>query len=459
MGSFYPALDIKQPQGPLQQVGEAMQLKALQGQIAAQPGQLTLQQQQIESQKRQLDDKAAETAAMKEWAEGQGKIPMETLPQLVLKHGGSADASMAMTQKLTAQQQAIQMLDKDKLANAQAHAEAIGAASQAVLNAPAELRPQAYALKMKELVAQGIVSPQDAQQPYDEDIVKLHAAGSMTAKDQLAAEAKKREDAATLLAAQARQTAANKPTGEVAAINDYTKKYLAAKNLPDTPSNQFLASQQYYKDKQPFGAQKLVIEQQKEKIAEDKAAQDKAASLEWKPKVTADEKKKAELAENIAENANAVNDALARRPDLIGAVAGRFTNVQQMIGNNDKDISAIGNRIHNIAMANSGVHGFRSQEGVKDTEATLLNHFKNGPDAVKGALASNVDSVQTFIDNARPEGYKTHSSQGGAGAYYKKRGTTNLNAPPANLLKEGVHTTFKNGQTWTLQNGKPVQVP
>jgi len=31
-------------------------------------------------------------------------------------------------------------------------------------------------------------------------------------------------------------------------------------------------------------------------------------------------------------------------------------------------------------------------------------------------------------------------------------------APPVNLLKEGTHTKFQNGQTWTLQNGQPVQV-
>ena len=31
-------------------------------------------------------------------------------------------------------------------------------------------------------------------------------------------------------------------------------------------------------------------------------------------------------------------------------------------------------------------------------------------------------------------------------------------APPANLLKEGIHTTFKNGQTWTLVKGIPTQV-
>jgi hypothetical protein len=29
---------------------------------------------------------------------------------------------------------------------------------------------------------------------------------------------------------------------------------------------------------------------------------------------------------------------------------------------------------------------------------------------------------------------------------------------PVNLLKEGVETSFKNGQTWTLKNGKPTQV-
>ena len=36
--------------------------------------------------------------------------------------------------------------------------------------------------------------------------------------------------------------------------------------------------------------------------------------------------------------------------------------------------------------------------------------------------------------------------------------STNPNAPPASALKEGMDTTFKNGQTWTLKNGVPTQV-
>jgi hypothetical protein len=135
---------------------------------------------------------------------------------------------------------------------------------------------------------------------------------------------------------------------------------------------------------------------------------------EWRPKVSADEKKKAELAENIAFNANEVSRILLKRPDIVGAIAGRFTNTEQMIGNNDPDISAIGTHVHNLAMANSGVHGFRSQEGVKSYENQILNNFKNGPRAIAGALRASVGSVQTFIDNARPDTYKTHSKQGGA---------------------------------------------
>ena len=157
-----------------------------------------------------------------------------------------------------------------------------------------------------------------------------------------------------------------------------------------------------------------------EKLAEqraDNAAGNKAAASsngDWLPKVGADEKKKAELAENIAFNANEVAKIVMKRPDVLGAVAGRYTNAEQMIGNNDPDISALGVHVHNMAMANSGVHGFRSQEGVESYERQLLNNFKNGPAAMAGALRASTGSVQTFIDNARPESYKTHSKQGGA---------------------------------------------
>lgn len=171
-------------------------------------------------------------------------------------------------------------------------------------------------------------------------------------------------------------------------------------------------------------------------------AETAAEGNEWKPKVTQDEKKKAELAENISFNANEVNAILNRRPDLLGTVAGRYTNAKQMMGNNDPDISAIGTHIHNIAMANSGVHGFRSQEGVEATEQNLLNHFKNGAVAVAGSLKANTDSVQTFIDNARPEKYQTHSKQGGAAFYYQGQSHAQQITPQPGQA----HPVIVNGQ-------------
>jgi flagellar biosynthesis/type III secretory pathway chaperone len=148
--------------------------------------------------------------------------------------------------------------------------------------------------------------------------------------------------------------------------------------------------------------------------AANKAANAKPSNTDWNPGVGADEKKKAELAENIAYNANEVAKIVMKRPDILGAVAGRYTNAEQMMGNNDPDISALGVHVHNMAMANSGVHGFRSQEGVESYERQLLNNFKNGPAAMAGALRASTGSVQTFIDNARPQSYKTHTNQGGA---------------------------------------------
>ncbi len=105
---------------------------------------------------------------------------------------------------------------------------------------------------------------------------------------------------------------------------------------------------------------------------------------------------------------------MKRRPDIVGVVGGRFTSVQQMAGSNDPDIVALGTDIHNIGMANGGIHGMRSPQQAEDYANQVLNHFKNGPKGVYGGLKSSADSVQTFIDAARPETYKTHSKQGGA---------------------------------------------
>ncbi len=232
MGSMpLVALQGQPMRDPMQSAAEAMQLKALQGQIAMQPGQLEMQQQQIEQQKRQLNDQQARTAALQEWSSVPGSIPQSELPRLILKHGGSADAALKMQSDIVDQQTKLTTLDKDRLANAQAHTQAIGAASQAVLAVSPENRAQAYSLKMKELSQQGIVSPQEAQAPYDESMVKLHASSAMTAQQQIDTELKKRDTAATELKAQteSQKLKAEMPGGSLedpakAEMQDWLKK-------------------------------------------------------------------------------------------------------------------------------------------------------------------------------------------------------------------------------------------
>lgn len=46
----------------------------------------------------------------------------------------------------------------------------------------------------------------------------------------------------------------------------------------------------------------------------------------------------------------------------------------------------------------------------------------------------------------------------GGGGPPKPESGNQTKTPPANILKENIHTTFKNGQVWTLKNGQPVQV-
>lgn len=109
---------------------------------------------------------------------------------------------------------------------------------------------------------------------------------------------------------------------------------------------------------------------------------------------------KGDLAVSVHENTASIRQILARRPDLVGALQGRYTTFQQMIGNDDADISALGTAGHNAALAATGIHGTKSSTQIAATEQSMLNHFKNGPKAIGGGLDEMDKSVQTFIDAA-----------------------------------------------------------
>lgn len=170
-------------------------------------------------------------------------------------------------------------------------------------------------------------------------------------------------------------------------------------------------------------------------------------------KVPADVTKRAALASNVNENSTAVESVLNRRPDLVGATGGRYSNVQDMIGSNDPDIAEMGVRMHNIALASNGAHGLRSAEAVQKTEDELFKNFKRGPEGIKSALNATRGSMQTFLDdenNFATTGRRTAGANNGSpsapsnGGYSKT--ATGPGGHQVGLGKDGKWHDVKTGK-------------
>lgn len=88
-------------------------------------------------------------------------------------------------------------------------------------------------------------------------------------------------------------------------------------------------------------------------------------------------------------------------------------------------------------------------EGKKATAAiTRLSNRQQSLGAFKKAITDLEDVVKAAQERARAK----------AGQAPAAPTSPAVVAPPATALKEGVVTHFANGQSWTLQNGAPVQV-
>jgi hypothetical protein len=137
----------------------------------------------------------------------------------------------------------------------------------------------------------------------------------------------------------------------------------------------------------------------------------------------ADEQKRADLAKNLSENIDSLEDIAARRPELFGPVAGRWTELRNFIGTNDADITRLEAIKHQLGMVAQGAHGMRASQGVIAAANSLLNGFHNSAEATKAALEAARQSVRTFTDDANNPGASRGPSLPSA---------PNKNASPAN---------------------------
>jgi hypothetical protein len=129
-------------------------------------------------------------------------------------------------------------------------------------------------------------------------------------------------------------------------------------------------------------------------------------------KPTADEQRRADLAGNLEENLQTLEEIVNRRGDeLFGPIAGRMTGLKASFGSNDPDIGTLETIKHQLGMAQISAHGMRSAQGIEGAATSILNNFKNGPDAVRASIKAARNSVQTFkADVAAAKGRSTATS-------------------------------------------------
>ena len=192
------------------------------------------------------------------------------------------------------------------------------------------------------------------------------------------------------------------PPKEISAVADLQNQIAAANQAGDKKKVAQLQSQ--LKDLNPFGEQHLAISMA--------GLSDRENPKAAKP--TADEQRRADLAENLNENINTLEDIAKRRPELFGPLAGRMTSLKSTIGTSDEDIATLEAIKHQIGMAQISAHGMRSAHGIDAAAGSLLNNFNNSPAAMMAALNAARKSVGTFQNDAdNPGESRTPQASGG----------------------------------------------
>jgi hypothetical protein len=112
---------------------------------------------------------------------------------------------------------------------------------------------------------------------------------------------------------------------------------------------------------------------------------------------TADEKRRADLSENMNENLDQLEEIAKRRPDLFGSHgAGLITSIRGAVGTSDPDIAAL-KAIHEyLGLASLGAHSMRSAAQVGRAADAVMSGYRNSPQAMIHAIDIARHSIATF---------------------------------------------------------------
>jgi hypothetical protein len=206
-------------------------------------------------------------------------------------------------------------------------------------------------------------------------------------------------------------------------FEQFYKDYLTDNKFPDTAHNRLLARSQFAAAGQaPQRPQQQLVVTPEGKILEVKPGDtipqgSKTVSGDLAgAKPNAEELKRSEMAENMNENLDKLEDIVKRRPELFGKLAGRITEGKMWAGSDDPDIGALNTLKDQIGMAQQSAHSMRSAQHVEAAANSILNGFKNGPDAINNSIKTARDSLKTFtkdVTQGNPSTKKEGESKGG----------------------------------------------
>ncbi|HXI85269.1 MAG TPA: hypothetical protein VNL17_14405 [Verrucomicrobiae bacterium] len=185
--------------------------------------------------------------------------------------------------------------------------------------------------------------------------------------------------------------------------------------------------------------------------------------------------------DQVKEAIDAVKRFTTAHPDLVGPAINPTNPMQShplnaltrravtAAGAEPADIGEVDTALESALALQPGQHNFRSQSALDNfKKAAGVDPRTGKADGSRGWLVnpdkviSALQGISDFNQKLKRDIISTTSggtpATGGHPAGRKASPAAALPPEAKAKLKEGVHTTFANGQTWMLQGGQPVQV-
>lgn len=144
----------------------------------------------------------------------------------------------------------------------------------------------------------------------------------------------------------------------------------------------------------------------------------KQAQLEKLKEASPDEQRRSDLANNLDENLDKLEDIAKRRPELFGPLGGRMTGARQFVGTSDPDVAALKNIEEQTGLAMVGAHAMRNAQHAEKAAQSITGANHNTASvllAPNGPIATARDSLKTFRGDVSRRRQQVDSAIGNTG--------------------------------------------